>query len=63
MPSPLVRRNAKYDREVTIAFSEILPEDLAMLRETMGFTDAMIDAAHTLSKWYAKQGNRTGLND
>ena len=50
------RRNAKYDREVTIAFSEILPEDLAMLRETMGFTDAMIDAAHTLRKWYAKQG-------
>lgn len=49
-------RKAKYDREVKIAYSEILPEDLAMLRETMGFTDAMIDAAHTLSKWYAKQG-------
>lgn len=50
------RRNAKYDREVKIAYSEVLPEDLAMLRETMGFTDAMIDAAHTLRKWYAKQG-------
>ncbi len=50
------RRNAKYDTEVKIAYSEILPEDLAMLRETMGFTDAMIDAAHTLRKWYAKQG-------
>ncbi len=50
------RRNAKYDTEVKIAYSEVLPEDLAMLRETMGFTDAMIDAAHTLRKWYAKQG-------
>jgi len=50
------RRQASYDREVKLAYSEILPEDLAMLRETMGFSDAMIDAAYTLHKWYIKRG-------
>ncbi|MEL7236102.1 MAG: DUF87 domain-containing protein, partial [Chloroflexota bacterium] len=50
------RRKAQYDREVKIAYSEILPEDLNMLRETMGLSDAMIDAAYTLHKWYNKRG-------
>lgn len=50
------RRKAKYDSEVTIAYDEILPEDLNMLRETMGLSDAMIDAAYTLHKWYNRRG-------
>jgi uncharacterized protein len=50
------RRQAVYDREVKIAYDEILPEDLSMLRETMSLSDAMIDAAYTLHKWYARRG-------
>jgi hypothetical protein len=50
------RRKAKFDSEVKIAYDEILPEDLNMLRETMGLSDAMIDAAYTLHKWYGKRG-------
>lgn len=51
------RRNAPYEAEVKIPYEEVQPEDIAMLRETMGFSDAMVDAAYTLQKWYAKRGD------
>jgi len=44
------RRNAPLDLTVRIGYNQIEPEDLAMLRETMGFTDAMLDAAYMLRK-------------
>jgi uncharacterized protein len=44
------RRNAKFDFEVKLGFDEIEPQDLEQLRVTMNFSDAMIDAIHTLSK-------------
>ena len=44
------RRNAKYDFEVKIGYTDIEPMDLEQLRVTMNFSDAMIDAIHTLSK-------------
>ena len=56
------RRKAKFDSEVKIAYSEILPEDLNMLRETMGLSDAMIDAAYTLHKWYGRRGEDNWIN-
>jgi DNA helicase HerA-like ATPase len=49
------RRGAKYDAEVKLGFSEIEPEDIAMLRETMSLSDAMIDAAYMLSKRWGDQ--------
>jgi DNA helicase HerA-like ATPase len=49
------RRGAKYDAEVKLGFSEIEPEDIAMLRETMSLSDAMIDAAYTLSKRWGER--------
>lgn len=48
------RRKAPYDFEVKLGYDEIEPEDIAMLRETMGLSDAMIDAAHTLAKRWGK---------
>ncbi len=50
------RRQAKFDSEVKIAYSEIQPDDLNMLRETMGLSDTMVDAAYTLQKWFARRG-------
>ncbi|MFN8374681.1 MAG: ATP-binding protein [Anaerolineae bacterium] len=44
------RRKAPYDFEVKLGYNEIEPEDIAMLRGTMSLSDAMIDAAYTLSK-------------
>lgn len=44
------RRNAKYDFEVKIGYADIEPSDLEQLRVTMNFSDAMIDAIHTLNK-------------
>lgn len=44
------RRGAKYDFSVSIPYSEISPEDIAMLKGTMNITDAMIDAGYTLHK-------------
>jgi len=44
------RRNAKFDFEVKIGYEEIEPGDLEQLRVNMNFSDAMIDAIHTLSK-------------
>jgi uncharacterized protein len=53
-PESTRRRNAKYDFEVKLGYDEIEPEDIAMLRETMSLSDAMIDAAYTLSKLWGK---------
>jgi hypothetical protein len=49
-PESSRRRQAKVDYEVTLGYDEIEPEDIAMLRGTMSLSDAMIDAAYTLSK-------------
>ncbi len=44
------RRSVRPDFEVKLGYNEIEPEDLAMLKETMNLSDAMIDAAYTLRK-------------
>ena len=44
------RRKAKYHAEIKLSYSEIEPEDIAMLKLTMNLSDAMIDAAYTLRK-------------
>lgn len=44
------RRNAKYDAAVKISYADILPDDIMMLKGTMGFTDAMLDVTHILYK-------------
>src|SRR5215813_2373652 len=49
------RRNAKYDYVVTLGYDEIEPEDLAMLKTTMDFSDSMIDAAYALRKKWGKE--------
>jgi DNA helicase HerA-like ATPase len=49
-PESALRRNANPDHHVTLPYSAIEPEDLAMLRETMNLSDAMIDAAFMLHK-------------
>ncbi|MFO7322003.1 MAG: ATP-binding protein [Chloroflexota bacterium] len=54
-PESARRRNVRPDFEVKLGYDEIEPEDIAMLRETMGLSDAMIDAAYTLSKHWGKQ--------
>ncbi len=48
------RRDAKYHAEIKLAYSDIEPEDIAMLRGTMNLSDAMIDAAYTLRKLWAE---------
>ena len=49
-PESSARRNAKYHSAIKLSYSEIDPEDIAMLRGTMNLSDAMIDAAYTLRK-------------
>ncbi len=44
------RRNARFDFEVKLGYSEIEPEDIAMLKSTMNLSDSMVDAAYTLRK-------------
>ncbi len=44
------RRGAPFDHVVTLAYTDIEPQDLAMLRETMDLSDPMIDAAYVLRK-------------
>jgi uncharacterized protein len=44
------RRNAKFHAEIKLAYDEIEPEDIAMLKGTMSLSDAMVDAAYTLHK-------------
>jgi len=53
-PESSRKRNAKVDFEIKIGYQEIVPEDIAMLRETMSMTDAMLDAAYTLHKHWGK---------
>lgn len=48
------RRNAKFHAEIKLAYNEIEPEDIAMLRATMNLSDAMIDAAYTLRKLWGE---------
>lgn len=48
------RRKAKYHAEIKLSYSEIEPEDIAMLKMTMNLSDAMIDAAYTLRKLWDK---------
>ncbi|NWF70611.1 MAG: ATP-binding protein [Chloroflexi bacterium] len=64
------RRTAKYDFEVQLGYDEIEPEDIAMLRGTMSLSDAMIDAAYTLSKrwgtnwvWRLLQGRSEDIDE
>jgi hypothetical protein len=49
------RRGSKPDFIVKIPFADIVPEDIVLLRETMNFSDAMIDAAFTLHKIHDTQ--------
>ncbi len=49
------RRNVRPDFEVKLGFDEIEPEDIAMLRDTMSLSDAMIDAAYALRKFWGDQ--------
>ncbi len=53
-PESSRRRNAKYDFEVRLPYSEIEPSDLEGLAGTMNLSDAMIDAAYSLSKLWGK---------
>ncbi|PJF36269.1 MAG: ATPase [Candidatus Thermofonsia Clade 1 bacterium] len=55
------RRNAKYDYVVTLGYDDIEPEDLAMLKLTMGLSDPMLDAAYTLRKKWGKAWIKTLL--
>jgi DNA helicase HerA-like ATPase len=45
-----LRRGSRADFVVKIPYSDIVPEDIVLLRDTMNFSDAMIDAAFTLHK-------------
>ncbi len=44
------RRGVRPDFVVTLAYSDIEPEDLAALRQTMDISDTMLDAAYTLRR-------------
>ncbi len=44
------RRGVRPDYVVTLAYSDIEPEDLAALRQTMDISDTMLDAAYTLRR-------------
>ncbi len=48
------RRNAKYDFVVRMAYSDIDPEDLAALRQTMDLSDTMLDAAYSLRRMWGR---------
>lgn len=48
------RRGVRPDFVVTLAYSDIEPEDLAALRQTMDLSDTMLDAAHTLRRLWGK---------
>jgi hypothetical protein len=54
-PESSLNRNTSPDYVIRIAYSAIEPEDLAMLRESMGLTDAMLDAAHSLRKLWGPE--------
>jgi len=49
------QRRAKYQAEITIATSEIEPQDLESLKLTLNLSDTMIDAAYTLSRHWGDE--------
>jgi DNA helicase HerA-like ATPase len=49
------RRRSRPDFEVKLGYDEIEPEDIDMLRATMNLSDAMVDAAYTLSKKWGQR--------
>ncbi|XWX03898.1 ATP-binding protein [Aggregatilineales bacterium SYSU G02658] len=57
-----VKRNAKIDYVVQIGYHEIEPEDIALLKNAMGFTDTMVDAANTLARLWGKNWVQRALN-
>ncbi|NDJ53692.1 MAG: ATP-binding protein [Chloroflexi bacterium] len=60
-PESSRRRNAPYDVVVTLAYSDIEPEDLGALRNTMDISDAMLDAAYTLKRIWKENWIQTFL--
>ena len=54
-PESSRRRNSRPDFEVKLGYDEIEPEDIDMLRATMNLSDAMVDAAYTLSKKWGER--------
>ena len=48
------RRGVRPDHVVTLAYSDIQPEDLSALRQTMDLSDTMLDAAYTLRRRQGK---------
>ncbi len=49
-PDSARKRGVNPDIEVKLPYSAIEPEDLSMLKETMGLSDTMVDAAYSLNK-------------
>lgn len=54
-PESSRKRGSDPDFEMRLSYQDIEPEDFEMLRETMGLSDAMIDAAHTLRKRWGRR--------
>ena len=48
------RRGVRPDYVVTLAYSDIEPEDLAALRQTMDISDTMLDAAFNLRRMWGR---------
>ncbi len=48
------RRGVRPDHVVTLPYSDIEPEDLAALRQTIDLSDTMLDAAHTLRRIWGR---------
>ncbi len=49
------RRNVQPDFVVTMRWRDILPEDLEMLKVTLGLSDQMIGAAYTLKRFWGDE--------
>jgi hypothetical protein len=56
------RRGVRPDYVVTLAYSDIQPEDLAALKQTMDISDTMLDAAYSLSRMWGRDWIRALLN-
>ncbi|MBK8035000.1 MAG: ATP-binding protein [Chloroflexi bacterium] len=61
-PESSLKRNAKVDFEVKLGYDEVEPEDIEALRETMGLTDAMLDAARTVAKRWGERWIERTIN-
>ncbi len=57
-----IKRKAKIDYVVQIGYEEIEPEDIALLKNAMGFTDTMVDAANTLARMWGRHWVKRTLN-